>query len=568
LRRVDKLSDDGGMMLNKILALALVAAGLAPVALAAPTVTLTPSDFEGAITLGSKHRGINVDALGADIYWDTAYAPNKNVWNWDTDATVLTALTSLTPGSVRLTGGTYSNYYDFNGNQSWIAWGVSSENQYNESGIPWSDWWTFYNTIAPNTSLVSTVNIFQKGSPEDASWVCLLAACMTSAPKMWSKYYKDTIVLPGTYFEMGNEVYGVGNLDVKDASGTVLRTVDSVSPMTYGGSTSQDYPLRACNGAARVRDGDSTAQVGLVMATYDTPWLTWNAFLNAVDTACGVNTFDFFIIHDYGPLVPQYDPAVSYPVYWSKGAERAVAEMDTTQDVADLRATIDARAAIAGRPIYVTETGIIYDASIWNNADSGWDGKGITITYANRWLDQVAEGANGTWLWSTFASDGGLVDVNAGTTTKLYEVVDRLFDIRGKLIRAGVAASPTFTVDYKIGMNCIEDAGSACWREVCDPATASCGSFDRVRVFAAYSSLLSTLTVIALNINDSTSSLIIDMTAFTTSTSVPFTRYQAGSSGWDLTLNTLYTTGHTYDALTHPAISLPPRNMTIYTFSL
>ncbi len=277
-------------------------------ALGNPSITVDANDFGTAPKLTPMHRGLNFHIIGSGLTcWDGCTCPEEGFYDVDTDATFRALMGSLGLGSVRIAGGMDANSYDHGPKKSWISWARNPGFRLN-ADVLWSDWWNFHDALG-RPALMTTGNVYMRGNPTYASWV---------PAGMNGNWVADYLArgLSGTHWEAGNEVY----------------IPETVPGLDYISGSGVPYAQRACSYAAEVHAADDTARVGLVLYEHgsneDISFFRTDDFFSQVASYCSLSSFDFFIIHDYAPLVPRLNSTGS-PEFYAGGVERSLAYQDS-----------------------------------------------------------------------------------------------------------------------------------------------------------------------------------------------------------------------------------------------
>jgi hypothetical protein len=413
----------------------------------ASSITVKKSDFDAAHRLTKRHRGVNFTLIGDGLQWDENVAAEADFYDVASDDDFIALFRDLGVDSVRIAGGTDSNYYDFSSNQGWVSWAVGSETQFN-SEMDSQIWWPFYQAIG-DPVLMTTANVYKSGNPDFNVWVDL-----DDVTGKWVRSYRDAAELTGAYWEAGNETYSSSQVPGMD----FIPAFDS---------DATSYPARACAFAEALHTADPTAKAGFVLYDHGTTadFLRTEDVLDATVNFCDLDEFDFFILHDYAPLIPKKE-GDDEPRFYHDGVKQALAYQDLTRTVGDLKAFLSSYAdgALKNKPVHVTEYGLLYDLTvfgeIWN---SEWYDKGVALLLANHYLGLVAQGADGLWFWEALSKWFRLIDPETLGQTDAYEILDRLFDLRGKLTALPISGGLTYDITGPIGTGCITGWQEECW---------------------------------------------------------------------------------------------------------
>lgn len=413
----------------------------------AASVTIKKSDFDHAERLTKRHRGVNFTLIGEDMQWDEGVAADADFYDVAAEQEFIALLGELGAGSVRIAGGTDSNYYDFDSRQGWVSWAVGSDKQFNAE-MDWNSWWLFYEAIgAPD--LMTTANVYKSGNPDFNDWVDL-----NGVAGKWIEKYRDEADLTGSYWEAGNETYS-------------SEQVPGMNFIPTSDSDVTSYPARACAFAEALHAADPKAKAGFVLYDHGTTadFLRTEDVLDAAAEFCDLDEFDFFILHSYAPLIPKKE-GDGAPRFYQDGVKQSLAYQDLTDTVRDLKRFFITYAAgvLRDKPVHVTEYGLLYDLTvfgeIWN---SQWYDKGVALLFMNHYLELVAQGADGLWFWEALSKWFRLIDPDTLGKTDAFEILARLFDLRGKLIAVPVTGGLTYDVTGPIGSGCIAGWQDECW---------------------------------------------------------------------------------------------------------
>lgn len=526
---------------------ALAATAVPKSTIATVTVSATRSTTTGTL-LSSLHKGLNVTVLaGTDLQWSADSVGDRGFRDVDTDSSVQALLATLPIGSLRMPGGADANSYDFDQNKSWVSWAIDSEQKYNQDGVDWKDFWSFYSGIGSPT-LMLTANAYRSGNPSYGSgdWISANVSGRFAA-------YIATKGITGALWEAGNETY-MGETHLPG--------------LTYPGSVGDDegYVKRACDVSAAIKGRDASARVGLVVYEWGTENGLDKTLLDNASSECGLSSFDFFIIHDYAPLVPSLSRSTgATPAFTSNGVKKALAFQVLTSTVSDFRDYLTKNyASQVSKPIYITEYGMLFDFWTFDGLywDSNWHDKGVALLLMRHWLDLVAQGADGAWFWETFSKWFRLVDPaadpRAGAETAAFTLLQELFTMQGRLSAATVSGSSTFNVDGPVGSGCIEgwptnEDGTVptaedleCWHTALEWGGTST-AVDTVQAYVAQPSTIlgRKVYVTVMNFGESAQTLRLSLSGFSLAASTAMTRWETTASGWDGSWSTPTTTSST-----------------------
>lgn len=429
--------------------IALIATPTSTRAQDAAVVTIKKSDFDHALRLNKRHRGVNVTLIGENLQWDASVAAETDFYDVASEQEFIALFDELGVGSVRIAGGTNSNYYDFASGAGWVSWAVGSAGQFNAE-TDWTSWWPFYEAIG-GPDLMTTANVYKSGNPDFNDWVDL-----DDVTGKWIETYRDEAGLTGAYWEAGNETYS-------------SEQVPGMNFIPTSDSDVTSYPKRACAFAEALHAADPKAKAGFVLYDHGTTenFLRSEDVLDATAKFCGLDEFDFFILHSYAPLIPKKEEGDA-PRFYQDGVNQALAYQDLTKSVFDLKRFFMTYAGgvLRDKPVHVTEYGLLYDLAvfgeIWN---SEWYDKGVALLFMHHYLELVAQGADGLWFWEALSKWFRLIDPDTLDKTNAFEILARLFDLRGELIAVPVTGGLTYDVAGPIGSGCIAGWQNDCWHE-------------------------------------------------------------------------------------------------------
>ena len=543
----------------------------------AASVTIRRNDFTNAPALSASHRGLNFDFLEDAVQWDATIPASNGFASIAANPTFQSLVTALDIGSIRTPGGTPSNYYDYSAlslakttprtssvkrGKAWISWGINNADQYNKTpGVDWSSFWTFH-AATGSVALIHTANVYKAGNKSlTSNWIG-----STVAATWVSDFAAKGQV--GSNWETGNEVY----------------SSDQVPDLEYPGSatsTGKTYLERACSLATAIKGADSTAKVGLVVYEHEDQYAGFSVLDNA-SSFCGLASFDFFIIHDYAPLVPKASTvsgSLADGVFYQTGVEMALTYQNLVSNVSDLRTYLaSAHPSDAQKPVYVTEWSLIMDNAVVDVTKSNWINKGVSFLMLHHFLNLVAQGAGGLWYWEPLGSYNRLIDPDAvlagtgTTTTKAYELLQQAFKQRGGVVELDVTGSRTYIANGPIGSGCLEgDAPTKCWYAAL--GYQSVAEQPYLKAFAAYASG-GKLYVTVFNFGATSQTLSLKLSGFTTAKStVKFDRWSLqATSSWDDVLGAATTStssaASSFGTVSISSETIPARSVVIYTIAL
>ncbi len=487
-------------------------------------VAIERSSFASATSLSALHKGVNVNLLeDSKLRWDASVAGNSGFADVAGKKDFRDLFQKLGAGSLRLPGGTASNYYDFDSNKAWSSWAVQSSSRYNRSAaIDWATFWSFHSATG-SLSLMNTANVYKSGNPSRTdNWISANVA------EHWASYFKTQKVTRSRW-ELGNEVYASNQTPGLEYPGSKI-------------SKGKTYLSRACDTAVAIKKGDSTAKVGLVV--YEHESTSGYPVLDQAASFCGLETFDFFIVHDYAPLYPRTATA---PSFYQKGVEMSLAYQSLVHTVSDLETYLRKKFPnVAKRPIYVTEYGLLSSGDV-NLGQTDWYDKPVALLLLNHYLNLVAQGASGAWYWEAVHAYFRLIDADHLTATKLYDLLSHAFAQHGKLKSIHVSGSQTFDARGPIGSGCLEgEATSKCWHV----ALASGKTLSKQPLLKVYAALRDQdskrkLTVTVINFSASAHALNLKLSGFSGAdykTSFEISQWELSGSSWDAAMGTPTTT--------------------------
>ena len=481
-------------------------------------VAIKRADFGDATKLTPFHRGLNVNLLeDSNLRWDAATKGNTGFADVASMKSFRDLVKGLGVGSFRVPGGTASNYYDYDSNKAWLSWAIQSSSQYNRApAISWSTFWGFHADTG-SLPLMNTANVYKRGSPNQSNnWIT------TQAAEHWVTYYK-TQKITGSNWETGNEVYAS----------------NQTPSLEYPGSRSSSgktYLSRACSTAAAIKKSDPTAKVGLVVYEHESS--SGYPVLDQAASFCGLEAFDFFVLHDYAPLYPSSATSLTFP---QEGVERALAYQNLTHTVHDFELHLRKKhASVASRPIYVTEYGLLSSGDV-NLGQTDWYNKPVSLLLLNHYLNLVAQGAAGAWYWDAVHPYFRVIDPNSLTVNNLYKMLAHAFEQRGRLRAIDVTGSGTFDVKGPIGSGCLEgEAESKCWHV----ALASGKTLSKLKQLKVYASLKEhdkarklTITVINFGASEHLLNLVLsDFDEAGYKSTFAISKWQLAGTSWDTPL--------------------------------
>ena len=261
---------------------------------------------------------------------------------------------------------------------------------------------------------------------------------------------KNDYGITGALWEGGNEVYSTGT-----------QTPGMAYPGTF--TNPKSYVLRYNHVVKAIKGQDSAAQLGVVVHEFGVDTGTTATLLQRLAAGGVINGTDFYILHDYAPLVPRVQKGASAPEFYQQGVEKALAFQYLVSTIKDFKDWRQSNCPDqSGKPVYVTEYGTLHynfpdDVPGWL---SRWYNKGVAILLMHHYLDLIAQGADGLWFWDAFGKMFRLIDPDAKTATALYHVMKKLFALRGTLIELEASGSTVFDVKGPVGSGCVE--GFAC----------------------------------------------------------------------------------------------------------
>lgn len=508
-----------------------VAAQIVPPPLATPaSVTIQRIDFSGpwARPLTALHRGVNLNVLeDSSVRWDAATPGNTGFADVSASATFRGLISALQVGSLRLPGGTQSNYYDYDLNKAWFDWAINNTSRYNKDpAIDWAGFWAFHSATGA-LPLMNTANVYKSGKPGLSNWLSA-----STAGRWVSDYAARGIT--GSAWETGNEVY------------SSAQTPGLIYPGTSPVAVLPTYLGRACEVASAVKGADASAQVGLVVYEHQGSPPGFTAIDNA-SSFCGLGSFDFFILHDYAPLFPQPSDHVTF---YQTGVEMALSYQGLVKSVSDLRSYLSASyPSHKDKPIYVTEYGVLAgsNGAALNMADTDWYNKTSALLLLHHYFDLIAQGVDGLWYWEPLGSYFRLINPDTMAQTRLYELLQRAFGQQGKLMAVPVSGGKTYHVTGPISSGCLEGETSGCWYS----ALGAMSLIDQpsLKVFAALHEglLVKKLTITALNFASSAHSLTMNLSGFAGvgyHSSWSVAQWQVSGSSWDATLGSATTSSY------------------------
>ena len=539
----------------------IVTTGL-PNALAA-SITIRRTEFTNGTALSAYHRGINLNLLEDNVQWDASVPVSNGFWNISANPTFLSLVNALDIGSIRTPGGTPSNYYDHSPvatvpkrsttNKAWLSWGINSTNQFNKTpGVDWTTFWAFHAATGSKPTM-NTANVYKRGNSGMTNWIPASVA---------GDWVSDFVAnhQSKAMWETGNEVYSSGQVPDLEYPGTAT-------------STAKTYLQRACNVSTAIKAADSSAQVGLVVYEHQDQYAGFTVLDNAA-SFCGLESFEFFVMHDYAPLIPY-----STGVFYQTGVEMALTYQNLVSNVADLRTYLSsAYPSHATKPVHVTEWGLIMDSTVVNPATSNWFNKGVSFLLLHHFLSLVSQGAGGLWYWEPIGSYMRLIDPDAivagtgTTTTKAYELLQQAFKQRGNVVELDVSNSRTYIANGPLGTGCLEgDAPDVCWYAALGYQSVADQPY--LKAFAAYTAG-GKLYVTVFNFGTSSQSLTLNLSGFLGSAStVKFSRWSLqATSSWDDVLGAATTssssTTSSLGSATISGESIPARSAVVYTLTL
>lgn len=501
---------------------------LAGLLLAAPcgaqTVTYRKADFDGGTPLTPLHRGINLTILGEGLQWSADAPADPDFYSVAADPDFRALVRALDVGSVRIPGGSESNYHDFTDREGWVSWALGNERTHNAT-VDWSAWWSFHEAIG-RPRIVTTANPFTDGNPAAGD---RLPAEVSGE---WVATYARERGIRDALWEAGNETY-IGDL------------VPGMAFTTGGRRDPLSYPSRASELADAVHAADPTARVGLVVYEHGTrtSWCRTDTLLSDVEMYGDASDFEFLVLHDYAPLVPREEEDGDR-VFRATGVAKTLAYLDLVDPIRDLEPLA------GGRPILVTEYGLLLDDG-GRHWVSGWYDRGVALLLMYHWLEQVDEGAGGLWFWDAISKWFRLVDPTASPPrpTAAYRILDRLHSLSGRLRGARVRGSPTFEVAGPIGTGLWEgEADSSAWYLARSSSEAPV-RVDRLRSFAAFDCATGRLQIVLMNFGGQEARIDVALDGFGLSGTVAFERWLLRCPGaWN-------------DPLGEPTVSRPSRTV-------
>ena len=471
-----------------------------------PSVTYRKSDFADGHRLTRLHRGLNFTILGEGLQWDDDVPADADFYSVAADPDFRTLMSELDLGSVRIPGGAESNYHDWSDREAWVNWAVDHDRP-NNATVDWDAWWSFHEAIG-RPDIVTTANPFTDGNPATEG---LLPAEVNGE---WVASYARERGIRGALWEAGNETY-IGDL------------VPGMDFTTGGRRDPLSYPSRASELADAVHAADPDARVGLVVYEHGTrtSWCRTDTLLSDVEMYGDLSDFDFLVLHDYAPLVPR-EEASGERLFRSAGVAKTLAYLDLVHPVRDLEALA------GGRPIHVTEFGVLFDDG-GRNWVSGWYDRGVALLLMYHWLDLVDQGADGLWFWDAVSKWFRLVDPTTSPPrpTGAYRILDRLHALRGSVRAGRVDGGPTFRVKGPIGTGLWEgEPDSSAWylaRSSSEPAVA----VDQLRSFAAWDRARKRIQVVLMNFGDEGAQVDVALDGFGLGAGLAFDRWVLRSTG-------------------------------------